>query len=114
MYSSSRGLLFVASMFIGAGLGLAFDRPDVGGAIGMGVGFLAMALVRLRHEPLEVRVPAAAHSYFLLVLGLTLCVAGPALIWHPEWIYPYLVGGFMVLLGAGLTLFGARGLRPSD
>ena len=28
------GLAFVACMFIGAGIGLAFDRPDVGGCIG--------------------------------------------------------------------------------
>ena len=30
------GLFFVALMFIGAGIGLLFNRPDVGGAIGMG------------------------------------------------------------------------------
>lgn len=42
------GLLFVACLFIGGGIGLAFGRPEVGGAIGMGVGFLVMALVALR------------------------------------------------------------------
>ena len=34
------GLAFVACMFIGTGIGLAFDRPDVGGCIGMGSNFL--------------------------------------------------------------------------
>jgi hypothetical protein len=39
------GLIFVGCMFIGGGLGLLFGRPDVGGAIGMGIGFISMALV---------------------------------------------------------------------
>lgn len=31
------GLVFVALMFIEAGVGLLFERPDVGGVIGMGL-----------------------------------------------------------------------------
>jgi hypothetical protein len=42
------GLAFVACMFIGAGIGLAFDRPDVGGCIGMGIGFLAIAIIHTK------------------------------------------------------------------
>lgn len=37
------GLLFVGCMFIGAGIGFLTGHLVVGGAIGMGVGFLAMA-----------------------------------------------------------------------
>ena len=39
------GVIFVGCMFVGGGLGLLFGRPDVGGAIGMGLGFICMGLV---------------------------------------------------------------------
>ena len=38
------GLIFVACMFIGAGIVMLFDRVEVGGAIGMGVGFFSWLL----------------------------------------------------------------------
>ncbi len=41
--SSIGGVVFVGCMFIGAGLGMAYGKVQVGGAIGMGIGFLAMA-----------------------------------------------------------------------
>lgn len=49
------GLVFVALMFIGAGIGLLFGRPDAGGAIGMGLGFLAMAYLRAKKHQSKVR-----------------------------------------------------------
>jgi len=41
------GLVFVGCMFIGAGIGMYFNKVKVGGAIGMGVGFIGMAITRL-------------------------------------------------------------------
>jgi hypothetical protein len=46
--SDLAGLVFVAALFIGLAGGLAFGRPDVGVLLGLGVGFAAMALVKLR------------------------------------------------------------------
>lgn len=40
--SSIGGIMFVGCMFVGAGIGMLFGNVPAGGAIGMGVGFLAM------------------------------------------------------------------------
>ncbi len=40
-----RGTLFVALMFIGMGIGMIFDRADVGTMIGLGAGFIALSLI---------------------------------------------------------------------
>jgi hypothetical protein len=42
------GLVFVGCMFIGTGIGFLINQEVVGGAIGMGVGFLAMAYVKIK------------------------------------------------------------------
>ena len=39
------GVFFVGCMFIGAGIGMFFDAVPVGGAIGMGFGFIAMGII---------------------------------------------------------------------
>ena len=47
------GLVFVACILIGAGVGMAFGKTAVGGTIGTGVGFLAMAILRLKAKKSE-------------------------------------------------------------
>jgi hypothetical protein len=98
------GLVFVACMFIGAGIGLACGRPDVGGAIGMGIGFILMAFVRTREEPVEIRIPSSASAYFLIVLGIAFVVAGLGIIYFPDVLYPYMVGIFVILFGLGFVI----------
>ena len=43
--TSIGAVVFVGCMFIGAGIGMLYGKKNVGGAIGMGVGFLAMAAI---------------------------------------------------------------------
>jgi len=49
------GLVFIACILIGAGVGMAFGKTAVGGTIGTGVGFLAMAILRLKAKKSESR-----------------------------------------------------------
>ena len=44
---SSEGLLIPAGLFIGMGVGFWFDRLLPGTLIGLGVGILAMAILKL-------------------------------------------------------------------
>lgn len=41
------GLVFVGCMFLGGGMGSLLGSSQIGWLIGMGVGFLGMALTRL-------------------------------------------------------------------
>lgn len=43
--TSIGGVFFVGCMFIGAGIGMVYDAVPIGGAIGMGIGFIAMGIV---------------------------------------------------------------------
>ena len=43
--SNIGGIVFVGCMFIGGGIGMLFHKANVGGALGMGVGFIAMGVV---------------------------------------------------------------------
>jgi hypothetical protein len=44
--SSIGGLIFVGCMFIGGGIGMFYNSTQIGGAIGMGAGFIAMGAIR--------------------------------------------------------------------
>ena len=107
------GMAFVACMFIGAGMGLMFDRPDVGGAIGMGVGFLLMGFIRVRGVKVSeaLVLPRTLPNIIFLLIGALLTIWGVALILCPEIIWPYLSGVSAIALGALMIALGASGLR---
>jgi len=47
------GLVFVGFLFIGMGIGMLFDKVGVGTLIGMGLGFISMAILRARGSKVE-------------------------------------------------------------
>lgn len=51
--SSIGGVMFVGCMFIGAGIGMIYNKPHIGGAIGMGVGFIVMGVVWANYKNRE-------------------------------------------------------------
>ncbi|HDI86540.1 MAG TPA: hypothetical protein ENF83_03955 [Candidatus Korarchaeota archaeon] len=103
------GLVFVALMFIGAGVGLLFGRPDVGGAIGMGLGFLAMAVLRSRYA--EVRAEETAvigrreGSVLLAVIGLVFIGGGLSMLLGLK--IPWEVLGGLLAVAVGLAFLSA-------
>jgi len=105
------GLIFVACMFIGAGIGLALGRPDVGGAVGMGIGFVLMAFVRARVEPVEVKVPSTISAYFLIILGIAFVIAGLGLVFYRHMLYPYVASVFVILFGVGFIVMASKMLK---
>jgi hypothetical protein len=106
------GLIFVACMFIGAGIGLAFHRPDVGGAIGMGIGFLLMAFLRNKKiTPITISLPKSMIQIALLVIGILIIFSGLCLLYNPALLYPYLAGIGVVIIGILILLSAIIGYK---
>ena len=99
------GLAFVACMFIGAGIGLLFNRPDVGGCIGMGVGFLLIGFLRARGVELKsaISIPKTLPSIVLTVIGLLMILVGVSMIFYPELLWPYITG--LIAIAIGLLIY---------
>ena len=105
------GLAFVACMFIGAGIGLVFGRPDVGGALGMGVGFLLMGFLRVKvihPTPLTLSLPKTFGNLILTVIGILLILAGVLIFYNPQLLYPYLAGLALIIVGLIVLVSGLR------
>ena len=106
------GLAFVACMFIGAGIGLLFNRPDVGGCIGMGIGFLAMGIIhtkKVRPTPIIISLPKSLGQIALSIIGILIIMCGLCLLYNPELLYPYVVGIGIVIVGVVILLSGLIG-----
>lgn len=111
------GLAFVACMFIGGGIGLAFGRPDVGGAIGMGVGFLLMAMLRAKKvepTPITLSLPKSFGQLALSTVGVLVTVSGLCLLYNPELLYPYVIGAGIVIIGLLILLAGLLGWHKRE
>ncbi|MCL6459949.1 MAG: hypothetical protein K6T85_18305 [Gorillibacterium sp.] len=48
--SSSSGLVMAGCILIGVSVGMLFDRPEVFVPLGVGVGLIAMALIRSQYD----------------------------------------------------------------
>jgi len=108
------GLVFVACMFIGGGIGLLFGRPDVGGAVGMGVGFLLMAILRgkrVKSSQAIISLPRSFGQVALCSVGALMIILGFLILYYPELIYPYLIGMGVILIGILIFLAGLIGIR---
>jgi uncharacterized membrane protein len=49
-YHKVSGVIFVGCMFLGMGIGMIFKQTGIGMFIGMGVGFLASGILKLKEK----------------------------------------------------------------
>jgi len=109
------GLVFVALMFIGAGIGLMFGRPDVGGAIGMGLGFLAMALLKSRYAEIKPEKSATiGHkegAALLAIVGILFIAGGISLLLGITIPWEVVGGALAVAVGLAFLAGAFRLLR---
>lgn len=103
------GLIFVSLMFIGAGLGLLVGRPDVGGAMGMGFGFLSMAFLRYRGVKMRpektVSLRGSIGFIILASIGIMFIFSGVVLLFNLEYLMKY-IGG-IIAIAIGLAFLSA-------
>ena len=104
----SSGLLFVAAMFIGMGIGMMFNMAGAGTIVGMGVGFLFMAIYRTRDVKHKFTFPSDEGRIGILVLGLILIGAGICMLACPRSAYVYLGAIGIIGLGVFFLLLGLK------
>lgn len=108
------GILFVACMFIGGGIGMLFNHTGAGWILGMGVGFLLMALVKLKGvepTPIAITLPKTLPFILLTAIGGLLILSGACLILNPQLLYPYLIGFITIAIGLLLAASGLIGFK---
>ncbi len=107
-------LVFVACMFIGGGLGLAFGQAGVGWLLGMGIGFLLMGIIRTRRvekAPITIGLPASTYRIILFMLGIFIIICGLALLYKQTvMLSHYLPGVALVIIGV-IVLIASIGGR---
>jgi hypothetical protein len=96
--------LIPAGLFIGLGVGLLMNYPGPGLLIGMGLGFIASALMTPAVDPpgdaAETgRYRGSGHRFIMALLGIFFVILGISLIVAPPNFWPYLGAGFLILLG---------------
>jgi len=105
--------VFMACMFVGLGLGMIFGESGAGVIIGMGVGFLLSAFVRIKRieRGFTVRIPRGLGGVALMLVGIALILLGFQVLGvMPMELARYagglaLIGlGILFLVGAGMIL----------
>ncbi len=120
--------LFLASMFIGMGIGMLFNATGAGTIIGMGVGFLLMGIENLGKEE-EMGSVEASDKHVITrkegrivgvfassIIGICFIIGGLSMIGVitiPEYLYKYLGATVMIIIGLTILLAGIHSLRRS-
>ena len=103
------GLSFIACILFGTGIGLLFGRPDVGAPLGVGAGFLVMALIGARvvePTPITISLPRSFGRVLFSVVGALIIVCGLFVLYDVELLYPWVAGIGIVVVGLVFFLGG--------
>jgi hypothetical protein len=111
--SREKNFFIPAGALIGLGAGLIAGQPGPGILIGLGLGFLARALIKPVEGP--ARDPAASYGsdnrWISVVIGLFMIVIGAGIIWSPANLWPYIFGIFLIVLGIVIAAKSLRKVR---
>lgn len=106
--------VFMACMFIGLGIGQVLDSPGTGVLIGMGVGFILGAFIRIERK-ITLSIPRSYGSAVIIVIGAVFLLMGLSLLGlFPLEILRILGGVFLVALGSALLVLGALNLQRRE
>lgn len=120
------GFLFVAFMFLGLGVGILIDQVAPGLFVGMGLGFLSMAILdAIIKEPAEEesRYERAIESYvgrggligniILALLGIGFILGGLSILTGFEIEWRLFGGVLIILLGIWFVMSAMRAIASS-
>ena len=109
------GLLFVATILISTGIGLLFERPDVGGCIGVGLGFIIMALVRYGvikfKTEYSISIRGITGFSLLTLVGILLITLGLSILFNIEQILKYVSVLVCLITGVLFLILGFKILK---
>ena len=97
----------MACMFIGLGLGMLVGESGTGIIIGMGAGFIAGSLIRVR-EKISLQVPRSIGGSALILIGVGFILLGLNMIGVISIEIAQHFGG-IIMIGLGLLFLGIGG-----
>ncbi|MCS7366089.1 MAG: hypothetical protein NDF54_11690 [archaeon GB-1867-035] len=103
--------VFVASMFIGLGLGELLGRPDVGVLLGMGMGFILATLIRIERR-VVINIPRSFGAILTMTAGVFFILSGLTFLdVIPRSYLRYFGGIGLMFLGIMFIVFSSRAIR---
>ena len=106
--------VFVACMFIGLGIGQIFDAAGTGVLIGMGVGFILGAFIRVERK-ISLSIPRSYGSAAMIAIGVVFVLMGLSLLGLFPLEMLRIFGGLcLIALGFALLAIGALSLRRRE
>ena len=105
------GIIFVAFMFIGGGIGMLLNHGGAGWVLGIGFGFLAMALIspkKIEFEKVKIplSLPRRAGGMCLIAIGIAVIVLAVGWLSFPEYFYTIIPGISVIIIGIGIATAG--------
>ncbi|WFO75160.1 hypothetical protein J4526_08815 [Desulfurococcaceae archaeon MEX13E-LK6-19] len=106
----SRGSVFVGLMFLGMGIGLIFDQAGAGTLIGMGLGFIALALIPKKYkrgDVVYIEMQSKLGQIAKIIIGLLFIIGGlylAGLLTIPEFIARNIGAFFLIAIGLLLII----------
>jgi hypothetical protein len=97
-----RHFLIPAGILIGLGVGLITGYAGPGILIGLGLGFLAQGFLKPAEGPApDPAAPSSPHDnrWISVMIGLFMIIIGVGIIWAPAYLWPYVIGIFLIVLG---------------